>query len=295
VKSGPFEYHAPTSIDAAVELLAGADAESRVMVLAGGQSLVPAMAIRRVRPRHLVDINELSAVLGAVDTDGEVLTVGALVRQSDAERSAVVARQCPLLAQAIPYIAHAPIRNRGTVVGSVAFANPAAEIPAVVAALDGRIRSLGRDGARVINARDFFRGRQETALAPHELVTHVDFPLLPAGSGSCFREVSRRYGDPAIVGVAAAVTLRGEQITDARVALAGVAEVPIRASTAEGMLRGAEPTPALVMEAAGAACDDLAPPADLLASASYRRYLARVLVGESLEAAIQAARESDGG
>jgi aerobic carbon-monoxide dehydrogenase medium subunit len=292
VKPVPFTYHAPTSIDSVVELLADARADEQITVLAGGQSLVPAMADRRIRPRAIVDINLLSAELGSIDRHGPALRIGALVRQRQAERSSVVVRDCPLLAKAIPHIAHACIRNRGTVVGSVAFANPAAEIPVVLLALDGRIHARGQDRARVIDAHDFFRGPHQTALAPHELITYVDFPALPATSGTSFREVARRFGDPAIVGVAAAVMLQDGHIAEARVALTGVGAVPVRAGAAEDMLRGAEATPGVVADVAGVVADALDPAADLLASANYRRHLARRLVAEALGAAIRDAGES---
>ena len=291
MKASPFTYHAPKSVDSAVELLAAADAGTRV-VLAGGQSLIPAMALRRIQPDDVVDINGLSAELGSIERHAGTLTIGALVRQRDGERSPVVARNVPLLADAIRHIAHPHIRNRGTIVGCVAFANPAAEVPAVVIALDGRLRARGPDGARVIEASDFFQGRQLTALAPNELITHLELPVLPPGTGTCFREVGRRHGDPAIVGVAAAVTLRDGRIAEARLALAGVADVPLRASAAEDVLRGGETGRRAVAHAADAVADALDPPSDLHASAEYRRHLARVLVGEALVAAVHDARAS---
>ena len=154
MKASPFTYHAPKSVDSAVELLAAAHGGTR-MVLAGGQSLIPAMALRRSRPDDVVDINGLSAELGSIEQDAGTVTIGALVRQRDGERSPVVAQHSPLLADAIRHIAHPHIRNRGTiVVGCVAFANPAAEVPAVVVALDGRLRARGPDGVRVIEASD---------------------------------------------------------------------------------------------------------------------------------------------
>src|SRR5881628_249850 len=202
MKPAAFDYFTPVTVDEAVALLAEHGGEAKP--LAGGQSLIPAMNFRLARPAALVDLNripELSYV--RAEPDGGALVIGAMTRQRALERSDVVRRAAPLMAEAMPYVAHPQIRNRGTVGGSVAHADPAAELPAVTLALEARFRARSRSGERTIPAAEFFKGLLETALEPDELLVEIAIPHSPARSGYAFAEVARRHGDYALVGVAA--------------------------------------------------------------------------------------------
>jgi carbon-monoxide dehydrogenase medium subunit len=279
VKPPPFDYQAPTSVEEAVALLAEHGEEAKV--LAGGQSLVPLLALRLARPSVVVDVNGVSE-LDAL-SNGAGLRVGAIVRQRTAERSPVVASGNPLLATAIPFIGHPAIRNRGSVGGTIAHADPAAELPAVLLALDGDVEAVGPRGSRSVPAAEFFAGFLTTALEPDELLTAVRFPPWPAGAGWSFHEFSRRSGDFAVAGVAVVLRLDGRgAVAEARIALTGVDATPVRASKAEASLVGQVPSTA-AWEAAGAdAAADLEPPSDLHGTADYRRHLVKVLVQRAL-------------
>lgn len=295
MKPAPFTYHRPADLDTLVALMAelGGDAK----ILAGGQSLVPLLALRLASPPHLVDIAAVRALHGveehvvAEHADGVSPTVGHLViranaTQRDVELDPRVAARVPLLADALPLIAHPQIRNRGTVCGSIAHADPAAELPAVAAALDARIVVRSTGGTRVIDAADFFVSYLDTALAPDDVVVAVEFPYAMPHSGAAFREISRRHGDFAMAGVAASLTLdENGRIADARLALCGVASVPIRATAAEAGLVGAAPTADTFLGAASEATALLDPPDDVHATAAYRKHITGVLVGRALRAA----------
>jgi CO/xanthine dehydrogenase FAD-binding subunit len=261
--------------------------------LAGGQSLIPAMNFRLAQPAVLVDLGRLDELRGIRD-DGSGLYIGAMTRHSDIERSQAVRERAPLLAEAMPWIAHLQIRNRGTVGGSLAHADPAAELPAVMLALDARLHLRGPGGDRALPFCDFCTGFFSTALAPDELVTGVEIPALPAGTGCAFEEVSRRHGDFALVGVCAVLTVdAGGTCTRASVTLLSVGDGPVCAVSAEELLRGRPITPDAVRAAAeAAATSDIDPPADIHASAAYRRQLTRVLTARALETA---ARRASGG
>jgi carbon-monoxide dehydrogenase medium subunit len=282
MKPPPFEYHAVTSVEEAVALLAehGDDAK----VLAGGQSLVPLLALRLARPAHIVDINGLTELTAVTNGDG--LTIGSLVRQRVAERSAAVAGANPLLVRAIGLIGHTAIRNRGTVGGSISHADPAAELPAVLRALDGEVVATSARGARTVAAADLFEGFLTTSLAPEELVTAVRFPAWAPGTGWSFQEFSRRSGDFAIAGAAAALRVDGRGvITDARIALSGMGPTPVRASKAEAALAGQQPSDEAWEAAAQDAVAGLDPPSDVHGTAAYRRHLAAVLTRRALREA----------
>jgi carbon-monoxide dehydrogenase medium subunit len=282
MKPPPFEYHAVTSVEEAVALLAehGDDAK----VLAGGQSLVPLLALRLARPAHIVDINGLTELTAVTNGDG--LTIGSLVRQRVAERSAAVAGANPLLVRAIGLIGHTAIRNRGTVGGSISHADPAAELPAVLRALDGEVVATSARGARTVAAADLFEGFLTTSLAPEELVTAVRFPAWAPGTGWSFQEFSRRSGDFAIAGAAAALRVDGRGvITDARIALSGMGPTPVRASKAEAALAGQQPSDEAWDAAAQDAVAGLDPPSDVHGTAAYRRHLAAVLTRRALREA----------
>lgn len=286
MKPAPFEYVDPRTLPEALEHLArwGDDAK----VLAGGQSLVPMLNLRLARPAALVDINRIAGLDGLEEAE-DVLRAGALVRQRDLERWA--STRAPLLAAGLRLVGHAPIRNRGTVAGSIAHADPAAELPALLLAVDGSVVAARRDAERAIPARELFAGPLMTCLAADELVTETRWPLPPARAGWGFHEVARRHGDFALVGVAAVVTVEGGRISEARVALFGVGSTPLRADAAERALAGAAATPAAIAEAAGIAAERLEPSADIHASAAYRRSVARTLVARALTDAVARAKD----
>jgi carbon-monoxide dehydrogenase medium subunit len=284
VKPPPFSYHRAETLGEALELLAehGSDAS----VLAGGQSLVPVLSLRVARPEHVIDINRV-AELGAVSRENGTLALGALVRQREALESAEVAAACPLLSLALPFVGHPETRNRGTLGGSLAHNDPAAELGTVVVALDGELvlRSAAR-GERRLPAREFLLAPYLTAREPDELVTELRLPAARGGSGWAFDELSRRHHDFAVVGVAAGLELaRDGTISAARLAFAGAGGCPLRAPAAEALLAGEEPGEELFAEAASRAAAELDPPSDVLASAGYRRHVAGVLARRALAAA----------
>lgn len=253
--------------------------------LAGGQSLVPLMAFRLARPAVLVDLNQLDQ-LTSIEVEDHHVNVGAMVREKAAERSDTLTRQVPLLARALPFIGHEAIRTRGTIGGSLAHADPAAELPAVAVATGAHVVAASEQrGRRAVPAEDFFITHFTTALDPDELVTQVQFPAAPDGTGVAFQEVARRHGDFAMVGVAVSLHVAAGVVDQARVVLTGMADKPVRALAAETALVGNPPTPASFEAAAALAAADLDPPSDLHGSAAYRRHVATVLVGRSLEQA----------
>ena len=282
MKPPPFEYCAVTTVEEALDLLAEHGDEAKV--LAGGQSLVPLLALRLARPDYLVDINGVDELSTFEPTDG--LTLGALVRHRTVEKDAAICGGNPLVSAAARYIGHAAIRNRGTVGGTISHADPAAELPTVLVALDGRVEASSKSGTRTVAAADFFQGFLTTALAAEEMVTSVRFPAWPAGAGWSFREFSRRNGDFAVAGVAVMVSVDGHGLIDgARVALSGMSDVPVRAATAEAGLVGQSPSSEIWKAAAAHAVADLAPPSDLHGSSAYRKYVATGLVESALHEA----------
>jgi carbon-monoxide dehydrogenase medium subunit len=294
MKPASFEYSSPGTLDEALALLAqhGGDAKP----LAGGQSLIPAMNFRLARPAVLVDLNRV-AELSYIHSRHDGVAIGAMTRQRAVERSDAVEHAAPLLAEAMPSIAHPQIRNRGTVGGSIAHADPSAELPAVMLALGARFRARSSGGERVIAAGEFFKGTLETALSPDELLVEILVPPLPAKSGTAFVEVARRYGDYAMVGVAVLVTLdkRG-RCSAARIGLLSVGDGPVLARAAGEVLAGQSPSEQLVRAAADAAATrDIDPPSDIHASAAYRRQLAAVLTRRALVRAFERAGKAKGG
>ena len=283
-----FEYHSPDTIDEVLSLLAEHGDEAKVM--AGGQSLVPLLAMRLARPTQVVDINRVGG-LSAIDQQNGGISFGALVREREAERSPTVREQLPLLAEALPYIGHAAIRTRGTIGGTVAHADASAEIPCVLAALDGSVVARSARGERTFAAADFFQGHFTTALDDDECVVEVRIPAADPAAGYAFQEVARRHGDFALVGVAAMLALGADgRITDSRIALMGVADVPHRARAAEAELVGAEPTAETLAAVAQTATADLTPGSDIHGSAAYRRHLAAVTVRRTLTTAAERAQ-----
>src|SRR5579862_3832934 len=288
MKLPPVDYEAPKTVSEAVELLG--EHLDQASVLAGGQSLIPLLALRLAHPAVLIDINGIDGLAGVSATDGWV-AIGAMTREYVAEESATVAGAVPLLAAALPLIGHEAIRSRGTIGGSLAHADPAAELPAVALALDAEFVVRGQSGERVIPATDWFEGYLTTARRPDELLVQVRFPAAGRGTGTSFQEVARRHGDFAVVGLAASLTLSDGVISDARLAFAGMSDVHLRATAAEDLLAGQRPSAELFDEAARRATDDADPPADLQGSPEYRKTVAAALVRRGLRAAADHATE----
>jgi aerobic carbon-monoxide dehydrogenase medium subunit len=286
MKPPPFSYAAPTTLAEAVGLLAEhADAEARV--LAGGQSLIPLMNFRLAKPGYLIDLRNVAGLSG-IRQEGNVLVVGAMTRMSELERSPEVALAAPLAAEAIGLVAHTPIRNSGTIGGSLAHADPAAELPAVALALSAELVAAGPAGTRQIAAADFLQGPFSTALAPDEILTEIRLPVWHGGHA--FVEFSRIHANFAVVAVATLVELDGDRIRRAALALTGVAPTAIRATAAEQVLAGASCDAQAVSAAAEAAVEGRSPADDLHASALTRLSLARTYVRRGLELAISRAQ-----
>ena len=279
MKASAFEYVRVSSVDEAVAQLAELGDEAKV--LAGGQSLVPLLNLRLANPAYLVDINPI----GELDfiTNGSGVRVGAVARHRDVERSELVARVNPLLVAALKRVGHAAIRNRGTIGGSVAHADPAAELPVLLVALDGEIEARSSRGARTIAAADFFESFLTTTLQPDELLTEVRFPSLPAGIGWSIQEFSRRSGDFGVVTVAVTLAARGDgTIGEVRVAFGGVAGTAVRARSAEAAIAGQTPSAELWKAVGQEAAAGLDPPGDLHSTPEHRRHLAAVLTERAL-------------
>lgn len=274
MKASAFSYARAISVANALDLLATHGESAKV--LSGGQSLMPAMNLRLITPELIVDIGELAELRG-IERDGDVLRIGALTRHVELMRSQDIATHAPLLTEAIAHVAHPAIRNRGTIGGSLAHADPAAELPACMLALDATIVVRGQDGERRIAAKDFFTGIYETALTPEELLVSVEIPIAEKDSAHFFREFARRHGDYAIVGLAAQARVRGGVFSDLRIAFFAVGDRPVLAKAAEQLI-GVTVTPALLSEASAALGDELEPQEDQEASAAMRRHLAKVLL-----------------
>lgn len=268
MKPAAFAYAKARSLDHALELLQG---EPESKVLAGGQSLMPTLNMRLSAPRLLVDINHIRD-LRDIRRDGDWLEIGALVRHTQAEQAPDIAKLAPLIAMAMPHIAHPAIRNRGTIGGSIALADPAAELPACLVALDGEIEIAGKSTRRV-KAEPFFKGLFETALGAHDILTRVRVPVARANDRFGFAELARRHGDYALVGLAARATAEGTALRDVRLVYFGVGTTPVRAKKAEAALAGGK-----IDAAVAALADDLHPTDDVHASAAARRHLAGVLL-----------------
>jgi CO/xanthine dehydrogenase FAD-binding subunit len=262
-------------------------------LLAGGQSLVPLLNFRLVRPQHLVDLNAVADLAGIREDDGH-LVIGAMTRQRAVETSALVRRRCPLLAEAMPQIGHVQIRNRGTIGGSLAHADPAAELPAVVAALDGELVVRSARGRRVLKAEQFFLGYLSTAAEPSELLVEVRLPAVPPRTGTAFLEVSRRHGDFALVGVAATITLDEAGVcTGSAIVLTGVGPTPVVAREAARALVGVKPSAAAFADAGRRVAAMLRPDGDMHASREYRQHVGGVLTARALARAAERAAGDD--
>jgi carbon-monoxide dehydrogenase medium subunit len=289
VKPPLFEYTAVASIDEAVaELRQHGDSAK---LLAGGQSLVPLLNMRLAAPERLIDLNRVPELAYITARDGG-LAVGAMTRQRAVERSPLVATHVPLLADALPWVGHFQIRNRGTLGGSLSHADPAAELPAVALCLDARFTARGPRGQRTIAADEFFVTQLTTSLAPTELLTEVWFPAMSAGAGSAWLELARRHGDYALVGVGTVLTLAGDRIETARLALTGVGDRPIRAREAEARLAGEVLGPSVLADVAEAVRGAIDPGSDIHATATYRRHVAGVLAGRAIRLAATRAKDA---
>ncbi len=288
MKPPPFDYARPETVDEAVSLLAEHGEEAKL--LAGGQSLVPLLALRLASPSVLVDLNGVRG-LDHLRLEGDRLVIGAMARHRDVEELPELRSRCPMLFEGVSLIGHVAIRNRGTVGGSLAHADPAAEWPSLVLALDGEIDATGPKGVRTIPAGEFFDTYFTTALAPDEIVSEIRLRLPSgAGVGSCFVELARRHGDFALAGVGALLGLdEGGSVSDARVTLIGVRDRAVRSLGAESVLRGARPGEELFAEAAEAVDKEIEPVSDIHATSEYRRHLAKVLVRRALARAAERA------
>ncbi|HZV25020.1 MAG TPA: xanthine dehydrogenase family protein subunit M [Acidothermaceae bacterium] len=293
MKSAAFGYAAPTSLSEALVLLSE-HADKDAKLIAGGQSLMPLLALRFAQPGFIVDLNRIPDLAAIRGTDDGGVAIGAMTRTRQLETDPLITERAPLAAESAPLIAHRAIRNRGTVGGAVAHADPAAELPAVMLAHGATIVARGPGGTREIRAADFFRGYYTTDLAPDEILVELRLPPQPAGTGTAFLEISRRHGDFAVAGVAAAVTIQGDACTDARIALIGVADRPFAANQATAALIGGPVDTAATASAAAAAAAAVSPNGDLHASPAYRRALVETLVRRAvtLAASRAAARES---
>jgi CO/xanthine dehydrogenase FAD-binding subunit len=291
MKPAPFDYHRATSLEEACRLLAEDDGEAERKVIAGGQTLVPLLAMRLARPALLIDINRLHDLAG-IDEGAEAISIGAMTRQRAAERSSVVRHRLPLLAKALSHVGHVQTRTRGTVGGSIVHGDPSAEIPLVAVVLGARLRLAGADGDRDVAGDGFFEGPMMTAIGPAEVLTAVDFPLRPAGGrvGAAFHEVAPRHGDFALVSAAAQVALDGDgRCLEARVGVGGCAMTPLRLAEAEAVLEGRSPESADVARAAAAVADAIDPEDTPQASAAFRRRVAPELVRRAIDEALREA------
>lgn len=282
MKPAAFKYHAPDSLEETLALLASHGSEAKI--LAGGQSLIPAMNFRIAQPGILIDVNRIAA-LSFIETEGSGgLRLGAMTRQRQVETHPAVKRNAPLLCETMPHIAHVQIRNRGTLGGSLAHADPAAELPAVMLALEAEFCLRNHQQRRWVSAKDFFVGMFATALAPDEMLVEIKIKPLPAGSGWAFEEMARRHGDYALAGVAAVITLdEGGACRHARIALLSVGDAPVLATQAAQALLGQNANAQIISEAAQiAAHKDIDPGSDIHASADFRRHLAKVLTERAL-------------
>jgi carbon-monoxide dehydrogenase medium subunit len=280
MKASAFDYARATSVDDALRLLAAHGQAAKV--LAGGQSLMPAMNLRLISPDIVVDIGSLSELKG-IAVRGSKLHVGALTRHADLLRSSEIATHAPLLAEAVAHVAHPAIRNRGTIGGSLAHADPAAELPACMLALDAVIVARGSRGERRIAATDFFTGIFETALAFDELLVAIELPIAQKNSAHSFHEFARRHGDYAMAGLAARAVVESGFFTELRLAYFALGDRPVLADAASKLVNVAV-TPALVHETLGALAEELDPHEDQQASSAMRRHLAKVLSTRAIAA-----------
>ncbi len=287
MKPAPFKYFVPGTLEEALTHLAEYGDEAKI--LAGGQSLVPTMNFRLAQPAVLIDLNRIDELFYIKTENSTGLKIGAMTRHRELEYSKTILEKSPLIHETMPHIAHPQIRNRGTIGGSLAHADPAAELPAVMLALDAQFRLRSQKGERKIAAQEFFIDLFFTALEPEELLVEISLPSLSKSSGWAFHEIARRHGDFALVGVAAVVTLdQKSQCEQARIVLMSVGNGPVAAVQAQQALIGQKPTAETIRSAAETVAEkDIDPPGDMHASVAYRRHLARVLTEQALTEAFE--------
>lgn len=288
MKPAPFEYHVPGSIEEALTLLRDFGDEAKL--LAGGQSLVPAMNFRVVQPSVLIDLNRI-AELDYVREDGDVLRVGAMARERTLEFDPRLRKRSPLLHEAMPHVAHPQIRNRGTLGGSLANADPAAELPVIMLTLGARLKARSKDGERWVEAKNFFSGMFTTDLGSGEMLIEIELPAHPSNTGWSFLEVAPRAGDYALMGVAALVTLgRAGKCSAAKLVFLNAGDGPVDATAAAGLLEGEQLTDTLFEAVAAQASEkEINPFGNVHASPDFQRHLAKVLTKRALQQAVQRA------
>ena len=292
MKPAPFRYIAARTLEQALALKAEHANEARF--LAGGQSLVPTLNFRLAQPALLIDINPLTQCAGIQNDAASHVRIGALTRYRDLERDPQTARKLPLIHEALPHIAHPQIRNRGTIGGNLAHADPASEMPAIVLALAGRLRAQSSRGERWIDASEFFSGALTTALAADEMLTEVELPVAPSRCGSCFMEVARRRGDFALIGVACTVRLDDNAVcAEARISLCNAAETPVFATEASRSLVGRRIGAAEIDAAADLVQRAIDPGGNVHASKEFQRHLAGVLSRRALAVANERAQRRE--
>jgi len=292
LKPSKFAYHAPAKLDEAVQLLERYGGNARV--LSGGQSLIPMLNFRLLAPEALVDLRRVPGLAGIRFAHGTVC-IGAMTRQRAAENSELVARYLPLMKEALHWVGHLPTRSRGTIGGSIAHADPSAELPTVLIALDGAVVATGPSGARVIAADDLFDTLFTTTLTPLEVLSEVRIPTIQARSGFAFEEYARRKGDFAIVGIATVLEGDANRCTRARLVAAGVGGRPVRLRAAEQLLEKEGLSVETVIAASRKAAEIVEPTSDPAASTDFRRHLTGVLAERALLRAIKLLEESGRG
>lgn len=293
MKPAPFEYFAPQSLEKALDVKSQYSSDE-ARILAGGQSLVPAMNFRVVQPSVLIDLNRV-AELSYIREDEGVLRIGAMTRERQLESDPLIARWSPLLMEAMPHVAHPQIRNRGTLGGSLANADPAAELPVIMLALAARLKVCSSSSERWIDAQNFFAGMFSTDLAPDEILVEIELPRSPSHTGWSFLEVAPRAGDYALMGVAALITLDENKVCRrARLVYLNAGDGPVQATEAAHVLEGAVFNDALIESAAALASEkEIDPFGNLHASPEYQRHLANVLTKRALAIAVNRAREEN--
>lgn len=285
MKPAPFRYAAPESVAEALGLLRSYGQDGKL--LAGGQSLVPLLNMRLARPSVIIDLNRILELSYIKEDNGEI-AVGAMTRQREAELSPLIRRRLPLLAEALGVVGHPQIRNRGTIGGSIAHADPSAELPAVAAVLQAKMVIRGPKGRRVLTPEEFFLTYLTTALEPDELLVEIRFPVVPK-AGAAFLEVARRHGDYALAGVAVVVSKNGERVGTCRLAFTGVGPGPVRIPEAEAAVMGNHLTDRVLQDVRKTVEERLDPDSDVHASAEYRKHVAGVLAVRALRFAAERA------
>jgi CO/xanthine dehydrogenase FAD-binding subunit len=279
MKPAAFDYVAPNSLEAAVEALAATNGDGKVM--AGGQSLMPLLNFRMTRPSTIIDLTHIAG-LSFIELRDNAVAIGALTRHAELEFSKLVAARLPVMAAAMPHVAHLAIRNQGTIGGSLSHADPAAELPMLAVFYEATIKVQGTGGRREIPAEEFFVSALTNCLEPDEIVFEIDFPILTSHTSWAFEEVARRFGDFALACIAVSIALLDGRVSDARVAVMGVADTPLRLRQAEDALRGVQVGPGSAAEFAKIVRSCLSPADDIHVSADYRKNLIGALAKKAL-------------